>query len=186
MIAHGPRRILHVNVAGHPGAASVVQQLREALPFDPLPKCLLLDRDSIFSPQVPNAVKTIPAKPARTAFRCACQNPIANPFVGTARRDLLDQVVILGGRRLLRLLRDFVEPCDLTDRTHLGLAKDTPAARPSESPPSPTAKLAALPHALLRRGFQVRTKRTRWNRSEGSDARRHRLPRVRGPWWPRR
>ena len=85
------------------------------------------------------------AKPLRAAFRCPWQNPVAERFVGTARRDLLDHVVALDERHLLRLLREFVGPYYATDRTHLGLAKDTPAGRPSESRPSPTARVVALP-----------------------------------------
>ena len=105
----------------------------------------IFDRDSIFSAQVAGAVKAMGTKPIRTAFRCPWQNPIAERFVGSARRDLLDHVVIFDERQLLRLLREYVGTYYLTDRTHLGLAKDTPAGRPVEPRPSPAAKVVALP-----------------------------------------
>jgi putative transposase len=46
--AHDRRRILHFNVTAHPTAEWTGQQLREAFPFDQLPRYLLRDRDAIF------------------------------------------------------------------------------------------------------------------------------------------
>ena len=48
VLAHDRRRILHFNVTAHPTAAWTGQQLREAFPFDQLPRYLLRDRDAIF------------------------------------------------------------------------------------------------------------------------------------------
>ena len=48
VLAHDRRRILHFNVTAHPTAEWTGQQLREAFPFDQLPRYLLRDRDSIF------------------------------------------------------------------------------------------------------------------------------------------
>jgi hypothetical protein len=48
VLAHDRRRILHFNVTAHPPAEWTGQQLREAFPFDQLPRYLLRDRDSIF------------------------------------------------------------------------------------------------------------------------------------------
>ena len=38
VIAHDRRRILHLNVTKHPTSAWVIQQLREAFPYDSAPK----------------------------------------------------------------------------------------------------------------------------------------------------
>jgi putative transposase len=65
--------------------------------------------------------------------------------VGSCRRDLLDHVIVLDERHLLRLLREYVGTYYLPDRTHLGLVKDTPAGRAVEQRPSPCAKVVALP-----------------------------------------
>ena len=48
VLAHDRRRILHFNVTAHPTAEWTGQQLREAFPFDQLPRYLLRDRDAIF------------------------------------------------------------------------------------------------------------------------------------------
>ena len=52
VIEHGRRHIVHFNATFHPTSAWVMQQLREAFPYDTAPRYLVLDRDSIFSPAV--------------------------------------------------------------------------------------------------------------------------------------
>jgi len=48
VLAHDRRRILHFGVTAHPTAEWTAQQLREAFPFDQVPRYLLRDRDKIF------------------------------------------------------------------------------------------------------------------------------------------
>ena len=48
VLAHDRRRILHFNITAHPTAEWTGQQLREAFPFDEVPRYLLRDRDAIF------------------------------------------------------------------------------------------------------------------------------------------
>ena len=49
VIEHGSRRLLHCNVTEHPTAEWTRQPLREAIPLDYPYRCLMHDRDSIFS-----------------------------------------------------------------------------------------------------------------------------------------
>ena len=125
-------------------SAWVIQQLREAFPYDTAPKYILFDRDTIFSPAAERFVKVMGSKPTRTAYRCPWQNPVAERWIGSCRRELLEHVVILGERHLMRLLRSYLEYYH-EDRPHLGLAKDAPDRRPITRRPSPTAKVVALP-----------------------------------------
>jgi len=48
VLAHDRRRVVHCNVTAHPTAEWTGQQLRDAFPFDQLPRYLLRDRDAIF------------------------------------------------------------------------------------------------------------------------------------------
>src|SRR5260370_28254562 len=48
VLAPARMRILHFNVTAHPTAEWTAQQLREAFPFDQIPRYLLRDRDAIF------------------------------------------------------------------------------------------------------------------------------------------
>src|SRR5215813_4636102 len=80
----------------------------------------------------------------RTAFRSPWQNGVAERWVGSCRRDLLDHVIVLNERHLKRLMRDYIGYYH-EDRTHLGLAKDTPAGRLSALRPAMGSSVRSLP-----------------------------------------
>ena len=84
------------------------------------------------------------SEPTRTAFRCPWQNGVAERWVGSCRRDLLDHVIILNEWHLKRLMASYLLYCR-EDRTHLGLAKDTPAGRVTEIRSEPESKIQSLP-----------------------------------------
>jgi len=62
-------------------------------------------------------VKSFGIKPSRTAWKSPWQNGVAERWVGSVRRELLDHVVVLGERHLRRLLRDYVAYYLMTGRT---------------------------------------------------------------------
>jgi hypothetical protein len=95
VIHHGRQKILHFNITFHRWAQWVIQQLREAFPFDRVPKYLLFDRDSILSNQVFKTVKSFGIKPTRIAHRSPWQNGVCERWIGSCRRALLDHVVVL-------------------------------------------------------------------------------------------
>ena len=105
--------------------------MREAWPYATARTFLLFDRDSKFGYEVLSAARAIGAQPIRTAFRSPWQNGVAERWVGSCRRELLDHVIVLNERHLQRLISEYVGYYH-EDRTHLGLAKDTPAGRPIE------------------------------------------------------
>ena len=59
VIEHGRRHILHFNPTFHPTSAWVIQQLRNAFPYDTAPRYLVFDRDSIFSEAVVEFIKSM-------------------------------------------------------------------------------------------------------------------------------
>ncbi len=129
VITHNRRKILHCNVTRNPSAFWIVQQMREAWPYTSSQKFLILDRDAKFGNDVICAAKALGTESVRTAFRSPWQNGVAERWVGSCRRDLLDHVIVLNERHLRRLMREYIRYYH-EDRTHLGLAKDTPAERP--------------------------------------------------------
>jgi transposase InsO family protein len=128
VISHDRRRILHCNVTMHPTSAWVSQQLREAFPFENVPKYLIFDRASNFGDEVITTIKSFGVEPKRTSFRSPWQNGVAERFVGSCRRDLLDHVIPFNERHLKRLMIEYIRYYH-QDRTHLGLDKQTPAGR---------------------------------------------------------
>ena len=128
VISHDRRRILHLNVTKHPTSSWIIQQLREAFPFEASHKYLIFDRDQKFGFEVIAAVKATRIIPKRTSFRSPWQNGVAERWVGSCRRDLLDHIVALNEHHLKRLLSEYVR-YHHEDRTHLGLEKGTPDGR---------------------------------------------------------
>jgi transposase InsO family protein len=128
VISHDRRRILHFNVTSHPTSLWTVQQLREAFPFGSAPRFLIFDRDGKYGLEVPAAVRALTIRPVRTSFESPWQNGIAERWVESCRRDLLDHVIAVNERHLKRLLSEYVHYYH-EDRTHLGLGKGTPDGR---------------------------------------------------------
>ena len=108
VIGHDRRKILHFNVTRNPDALWVAQQLREAWAYKQPHRFLLFDRDSKFGADVVSAVTYIGSQPTRTAFRSPWQNGVAERWVGSCRRDLLDHVITLNERHLKRLMSEYV------------------------------------------------------------------------------
>ena len=106
VIGHERRKILRFNVTRHPSALWIVQPMREAWPYMPMHRFLLFDRDSKFSNDVVSSVKEMGSLPVRTAFRSPWQNGVAERWVGSCRRDLLDHVIVLNERHLNRLMAE--------------------------------------------------------------------------------
>ena len=141
---HGRRRILHFNATYNPTSGWLIQQLREAFPFDAAPGYLIFDRDAIFGAAVTTFVKAMGTKPSRTALRSPWQNPVAERWIGSCRRELMNHVVVFSERHAVRLVQEYLA-YHHQDRTHLGLAKGTPEGRAASARPSPTAEVIALP-----------------------------------------
>ena len=128
VISHDRRRILHFNVTKHLTSSWIVQQLREAFPFGSAPRFLIFDRDAKYGLEVPAAVRSLRVNPIRTSFESPWQNGVAERWVGSCRRDLLDHIIAVDERHLKRLLSEYIRYYH-EDRTHLGLGKGTPDGR---------------------------------------------------------
>ena len=144
VIAHDRRRILHCNVTRYPTSAWVIQQLREAFPYDSAPGYLIFDHGAQFNTEMIEAVKSFGTEPKRTSFRSPWQNGVAERWVGNCRRDLLDRVIVLNERHLKRLMHEYVRYYH-EDRTHLALEKETPLGRKAARTPGMSNKVIAMP-----------------------------------------
>jgi putative transposase len=144
IISHERRRVVHFGVTFHPTAEWIIAQLREAFPFDTAPRYLIYDRDAKFRGRVTRVIKNMGIKPKLISYRSPWQNGVAERWVGSVRRELLDHVVVFGAGHMQHLLRDYVSYYH-DDRCHLALGKDAPEPRPVQQRPSPTAKVIALP-----------------------------------------
>jgi putative transposase len=144
VIAHDRRQILQFNVTKHPTSAWVIQQLRESFPYDSAPRYLIFDRGSNFSAEVIAVIKSFGMEPKRTSVQSPWQNGIAERFVGSCRRDLLDHVIPIDERHLKRLMSEYVRYYQ-EDRTHLGLEKQTPACRKAAENTPMNTRVLSIP-----------------------------------------
>jgi hypothetical protein len=74
----------------------------------------------------------------------AWQNGIAERWIGSCRREILDHVIALNEEHLRRLLRDYVNYHE-QDRLHDSLEKDAPSRRAVEQRPGTNATVISLP-----------------------------------------
>jgi putative transposase len=144
VISHHQRRILHFNATEHPTGQWIVQQLREVFPEDRAPQYLVLDRDGKFSGEVAAMLKCLGSELIRTAYRSPWQNGVAERWVGSCRRELLDQVIVLSEPHQRVLVREYIRYYH-EDRVHDALNKDTPGGRVLERRQSDTARVLGVP-----------------------------------------
>ena len=111
-------------------------------PLQTGPSYLVFDRDSIFSESVISAIRAMGVEPKRIASRSPWQNGVAERWIGSCRRELLDRVVILHEAHLRRLLREYVRYYS-EERCHLGPEKDAPDTRSVQSRPSAQGRVVA-------------------------------------------
>ena len=103
-----------------------------------------MDRDSTFDRQVLTSVENMIIQPVRTAFRSPWQNGVAERWVGSCRRDLMDHVLVLNERHARRLLAEYLRYYH-EDRTHYALAKQPPLCRSVAERPSPESNVVGIP-----------------------------------------
>ena len=89
---------------------------------------LIRDRDAIYGNAFRRRVNSLAMKEVVTAPRSPWQNAFAERLIGSIRRECLDHVVVLNRRHLCRVLESYFAYYHRS-RTHLALAKDSPAGR---------------------------------------------------------
>jgi putative transposase len=142
VLAHDRRRIVHFNVTAHPTAEWTGQQLREAFPFDQVPRYLLRDRDGIFGCDFTRHVKAMGIQEVLSAPRSPWQRAYVERVIGTIRRECLDHVIVFSEASLRRTLLLYFTYYHGA-RTHLSLRKDAPDTRPVH--PTRLGRVMAIP-----------------------------------------
>ena len=142
VLAHDRRRILHFNVTAHPTAEWTGQQLREAFPFEQVPRYLLRDRDAIFGEEFRRQVTDMGIHEVLSAPRAPWQRAYVERVIGSIRRECLDHVIVFRESSLRRILDSYFEYYHRS-RTHLSLGKDSPEPRPIQ--PAEMRRVVVVP-----------------------------------------
>jgi transposase InsO family protein len=102
---HGELLNLDINV----GESSVWtgQQLREAFPFDQLPRYLLHDHDAIFGTDFREQVRDLGIREVLSTPRSPWQRACVERVIGSIRRECLDHVIVFNETSLRRILASY-------------------------------------------------------------------------------
>ncbi len=142
IVRHGRRLWVSFGVTANPTAEWISRQVTEAFPWDQAPRYVLRDRDHAFDGWA-NTAEAMGIEEVLTAPRSPWQNAYAERFIGSARRECLDHVIVFsaaGLQRLMNLYGAYYE----RSRTHLSLNKDAPISRPIAPPAD--GRVVAIPH----------------------------------------
>jgi putative transposase len=128
------RRVHLTGLTTKPNGAWVIQQGRNLLMdldgrADQL-RFLIRDRDTKFTAGFDEVFTSIGSKIIKTPPRAPRANAIAERWVGTARRECTDRMLIFGERRLRAVLTEYARHYN-EHRPHQSLQQDPPKPRPS-------------------------------------------------------
>jgi transposase InsO family protein len=123
ILRHDRREILCLNVTAAPTAEWMAGQATEAFNWEPAPKFLIRDRDSIYGEIFKRRVRATGIRDRPTAFRSPWQNGHRERLIGSIRQECLDHFVIFNERPLRHVLLSYEQYYNLV-RTHLALDKD--------------------------------------------------------------
>jgi transposase InsO family protein len=89
------------------------------------PKILLRDRDDKYGPSFGRVAAGVGTRVIKTAVRAPNMNAIAERFVGSVRRELLDHVIVLDVQHLGRLVSQYRAYFN-ESRPHQGIGQRIP------------------------------------------------------------
>jgi len=125
------RELVWINVTAYPTAEWIARQITEAFPWNEAPRYLIRDRDGMYGVAVTRRLRAMGIRDKPIASGSPWQNSFAERLIGTARRECVDHLVVLGETHLRRILREYARYYNEV-RTHVSLGKDAPCRRPVE------------------------------------------------------
>jgi transposase InsO family protein len=107
VIEHERRKILHCNVTQDPTSEWIIQQLREALPEPCRYRYVILDRDRKLDAEVTGLLTAAGLEAKHTRVQSPWQNGLAERWIGSDCREILDHIPALNEEILRRVMRDY-------------------------------------------------------------------------------
>jgi transposase InsO family protein len=129
IMRHQRRQLISLSVTAHPTAEWIARQITDSFPWDEASDHLIRDRDALYGHAVTKRLAAMGIRDHPIAPRSPWQNGHAERLIGSIRRECLDHIVVFGDAHLRRILAAYTGYYNEL-RTHLSLAKDSPAHRP--------------------------------------------------------
>ena len=131
-IEHGTRRVHLAGITAHPTRGWVAQQARNLLMHlgehaDGV-KVLIRDRDAKFTVAFDAVFAAAGMRIIKTPVQAPRANAIAERWVGSARRECLDRMLVAGERHLRLVLGEYTDHCN-SHRPHRSLQQEPAAGR---------------------------------------------------------
>jgi putative transposase len=144
-IEHGTRRVHLAGITAHPAGEWVARQARNLLMnlgdhADGV-KFLIRDRDARFTAAFDAVFAAAGARIIKAPVQAPRANAIAERWVGSARRECLDRMLVTGERHLRLVLGEYIDHYN-SHRPHRALQQRPPAGRPR--PPASGADVRVL------------------------------------------
>ncbi len=167
------RRVFFAGCTANPDAAWVTQQARNLSgrigDGELRPTILIRDRDSKFASTFNEVFRTAGVRVVKTPIRAPKANAFAERWVQSARREVLDRVLIFGERHLHAVITDYVDHYN-HGRPHRGLTVRDVGRRGDVRLPESTTRLRNV-HPRARPGHSRRRPVFPWAAGPG-----HELP----------
>src|SRR5262245_18781122 len=122
------RELVWINVAAHPTAEWIAQQITEAFPWTKAPRHLIRDRDGVYGAAVTRRLRAMGIRDKPIAPGSPWQNGFVERLIGSIRRECIDHIVVLGEAHLRRMLQSYARYYN-ESRVHRSLSKDAPFHR---------------------------------------------------------
>jgi transposase InsO family protein len=120
------RRIIHLAATDSPTDQWTAQQLREATAWKEKPKYLIRDRDGKFGNRFNSLAFHTGIQVLKTPFRAPKANAYAERFMGSLKRECLDNFIILNRRHLNGVAKEYALYFN-GNRPHQGIGQQIPS-----------------------------------------------------------
>ena len=105
----------------------LIQQLRNATPYNHKPKYLIHDNDPAFvSKEFQNFLNSSNIKSKPTSYYSPCQNGISERLNGILRQEVLNHIIPINEKHVTNILKEYKDKYYNTHRTHQGIDCKTP------------------------------------------------------------